>query len=416
MNKKYLTSACALALAVTTLTGCGDSFNPDATLVKINTGDSTDTITLGYGNFVARYQQAMYDQFLMAYYGEDMWTTDMSGSGSTLQEDTKDGVLEDMEEMYVCKLHSDEYGVELTDDENTAIAEAVSSFMTDNPQETLDVMGATEEYVTQYLEYRTYLSKVQAAVEDDEAAKIADEDCWMRTFSYVLVDTTGYTDDDGNLVEYTDDELEQLLSDAEAIASSDDFDTAVESAGLSSSTYSYLKGEEEDDTFDMTVISAAEELEEGQISDVIEVEDVGYYVLRLDADHDEDASETERESLAADAYEDLVETWEAAITWDVDEDQWEKVQFDTLFTTLETEDDTDDSTTEDTESTDDTTDETSDTDSTDETVDDSTDTTESTEDVDTTSESTDTTDETSDTTDSTEEEAADEATSESDAE
>ena len=326
MNKKYLTSACALALAATTLTGCGDSFNPDATLVKINTGDSTDTITLGYGNFVARYQQAMYDQFLMAYYGEDMWTSDLSGSGSTLQEETKDGVLEDMEAQYLTKLHAADYGVELSDEQTTAIADAAAEFIADNSEETLEEMGATEEYVQQYLEYRTYYSLVKAAAMEAADADITDDEAWMRTFTYVVFDTTGSIDDDGNLVEYTDDELASLKEQAESLAAAEDFDAEVESLGVTSSTYSYLKGEEEDSTMDMSLITAAESLAEGEVSAVIEVEDAGYYVIRMDADHDEDASASKREELQETAFEDLMDSWIDSIEWTVNEKAWERVK------------------------------------------------------------------------------------------
>lgn len=353
MNKKFLTTACAAMLGVTVaFTGCG-SLNPDAALVKINTGDSTDTISLGYGNFAARYQQAIYDQYLMAYYGETMWTSDMSGSGSTLQDDTKDGVLEDMEEFYLCKLHADEYGVSLTDEDNAAIDAAVAEFFETNPEETMDVMGATEEYVKEYLEYRTYYTRVSEAVKEAADISVSDDECWMKTFSYVRFDTTANTDDDGNPVELTDDELADLKADAQGLADADDFDAYLENSDYVASTYSFLKGEEEDDSFDMSIISTAEEMEVGDVSSVIEVEGDGYYVIRLDSDHDEEASESERETLISqgqqDAYDEVLEGWKAAISWEVDDKQWEKVQFTTLFSTLETEDDsTDDTSADDT--------------------------------------------------------------------
>ena len=96
MNKNIVKSAGIAALAAAVLfTGCS-KFNPDTTLVTINTGDGTkDTISLGYASFAARYQQSMYDQYLLSYYGEGMWSTDMTGTGSTMEDDTKEGVLED---------------------------------------------------------------------------------------------------------------------------------------------------------------------------------------------------------------------------------------------------------------------------------------------------------------------------------
>ena len=400
MNRIIKSTGIAAMATAVLLTGCG-KFNPDATLVTINTGDGTkDTITLGYGNFVARYQQSMYDQYLMAYYGEGMWSTDMTGSGSTMEDETKQSVLDDIEIQYLAKLHASDYDITLTDEQNTAIAEAAAKFISDNPQETLDVMGATEEYVKQYLEYRTYYSLVSNAAMEEAGSDIAEEDCWMRTFSYVLFDTTGTTDEDGNAVEYTEEEIADLKAQAEELAAADDYSAKAEELEATASTYSYLKGEEEDDTMDIAIIEAAEALDEGETSDVIEIDGVGYYVIHLDADHDEDASQTKKESLESDAFDELMETWKAAITWTVDEKAWAKVEFDTLFKTLETE------TEETTESTEETTEET---------TEDSEETTEETTDATETEESTDeSSDETTD--DTSADEQSDATTEETEAE
>jgi len=357
MHSKMLKSVGIAALSATMLfTGCGQ-MNPDDTLVTINTGDGTkDTISLGYGNFAARYQQAMYDQYLLAYYGESMWTTDMTGSGSTMQEETKSSVLDEIEEQYLCKLHAADYGIELTEEQTTAIADAAAQFISDNPEDTIEIMGATEEYVKQYLEYRTYYKLVSDAAKEQLDAEIADEDCWMRTFTYTFFDLSGTTDESGVLVPPTDEEIAEMKEQADELAASDDYDAEVEELGLTASTYSYLKGEEEDDTMDMAIIEAAEALSEGETSAVIEIEDVGYYVIRLDADHDEDASLTKRESLQSEKFDALMDTWKGEIVWTVDEKAWAKVEFDELFQTLvteteETTDTTTEETTEDTEAT-----------------------------------------------------------------
>jgi hypothetical protein len=317
---------------------------------------SKDTITLGYGNFAARYQQSLYDQFLLAYYGEGMWSSDMSGTGSTLQEDTKEGVMDEIESQYLTKLHAADYGVALTDEQNAAIAEAAEKFISDNSKESLEEMGATKEYVQQYLENETIYKLVAEAAKAEADKDIKDEDCWMRSFSYVLFDTTGTKDADGNVVELTDDEITAKKAAAKELSQAEDFAAAVEAdENMTSSTYSYLKGETEDSSMDMAIIEAAEKLAEGKTSDVIEIEGVGYYVIHLDSDHDTDASQTKRESLQTEAFNKLLDTWKEAITWTVDEKAWAKVEFKSLFkapeTTEETEETADDTTEETTEET-----------------------------------------------------------------
>lgn len=357
MKKAYLKSAGIAALsAVVLFTGCG-KLNPNETLVTIKNGDKTDTISLGLGNFSARYQQSMYDQFLLSYYGEDMWKQDMSGSGSTLQDETKDGVLSDLEEQYLAKAHAVDYGISLSDEQNKAIDDAVAKFMSDNSEESLAEMGATTETVKEFLEYKTYYNLVSEAAKKEADKDITEDDCWMRTFSYVLFDTKSKTTEDGNVEEVTDEEKVELKANAKALSQAEDFDAEVESLKLTADTFSYLKGEESDDTMDMEIIKAAEKLKEGEVSGVIEISDVGYYVIHLDKDHDTDASETKRSSLQTEAFNTLMDSWKEAIEWTVDEKVWEKVQFTSLFKAPEKEEESSEETTE--EATEEVTEETS---------------------------------------------------------
>ncbi|SDB28488.1 foldase protein PrsA [Pseudobutyrivibrio sp. YE44] len=337
MNNTRLKSAGIAALSAAVLfTGCG-KLDSDATLVTIKNGDATDTISLGYANFAARYQQSMYDQFLLGYYGEDMWSQDMSGKGSTLEEETKDGVLTELEEQYLAKCHTRDYKIKLSEDQEKAIDEAAKKFMSDNSKETIEAMGATEEYVKQYLESRTYYTYVSNAAKEQLGADITEDDCWMRTFTYAVFETTGKKDEEGNVTEYTEDEIANLKKDAEELAAAKDFTAQAEKLGVTTTPYSYLKGETEDSTVDMSIITAAEALKEGEVSAVIEVDGVGYYVLKLDKDHDEDASTNKKESLESEAFTKLMDKWKESITWKVDEELWKEVKFDTLFKAVEKE-------------------------------------------------------------------------------
>jgi hypothetical protein len=332
MNKAHVKTAAIAALSATVLlTGCGKNYQ-NTTLVEINKGDGQkDTISLAYGNFVARYEQAMYDQFLLGYYGEDMWQTDMSGMGTTMEDDTKANVLQEVKEMYLAKEHAGDYGIKLTKENKTAIAEAAEKFMSDNTEEALKEMGATKELVQEYLEYKTYYTLVSEAGKKEADKDITDEDCWMRTFSYVVFETNGKTDENGKVVDLSEEELTDLKAKAKALSQTADFDADVESLGLSKSSYSYHKGEQEDETMPMDIIKAAEALSEGGVSQEITVDGAGIYVLRLDKDHDEDASKSKRGTLQSEAFGKVMETWKGEIDWTVNEKAWAKVKFDKLF-------------------------------------------------------------------------------------
>ena len=378
----------AIAAAVL-FTGCG-AINPDAKLVEITNDGTTDSISLGYGNFVARYTQALYDTYYGTYLSDDMWSEDLYGNGNTMEVDTKQEVMDGMEEEYLCKLHAEDYGVVLGDDVTEEVDAAAEAFMSDNEKDALEEMGATQEYVAELLTYRTYAAKVREKIEEEAEGKIeiSDDEINQSTFSYVKLETST-TDDEGNTTELSAEEISALAQTAYYISKSSDFDAAVEAAGLTASTQSFTTAEDpaEDESMAEEIIATAQGLSEGEISNVIEVDGEGYYVLRMDKTFDEEATadkKTEVHDEKVDEYYDgVLEEWKAAITWTVDEKQWEKVTYDTLFTAAESEETTEDTSTE-TEETTDTSSE-----STEETSEDtSTETEEATEDTSTESEET----------------------------
>ncbi len=164
--------------------------------------------------------------------------------------------------------------------------------------------------------------------------EVTDEEAAQRTFSYVTISTAAHTDEDSNTVEYTEEEKADLKKKAEDIASAEDFDTAVTDGGYTTSTASYGSAEDEDASFDKAVLEAADALKEGEVSPVIETESA-YYVLRLDSEHDEEASASKKESLISEKeeayYDDIVSGWKEKATWTINEKEWEKVTFEDRF-------------------------------------------------------------------------------------
>lgn len=359
MKSKFTKFACLAVTSAVLFSGCG-AINADATLVKITNDGETDSISLGYGNFAARYTQALYDTYYGTYLSDDMWSEDLYGNGNTMEVDTKEEVMDQMEEEYLCKLHASDYEVELTDEQTKAIEEAAKSFMSDNEADAMEEMGATEEYVKDFLTYRTYATLVKEKVEEEAEGKIeiSDDEINQSTFSYVKLETST-TDDEGNTTELSAEEISALAQTAYYISHSTDFDAAVEAAGLTASTQSFTTAEDAaaDENMAEEIIATAQGLKEGEISNVIEIEGEGYYVLRMDSTYDEEATAEKKTEVhdekVEEYYDNLVEEWKAAITWTVEEKQWDKVKFDTLFTAAESEEET----TEDAEATEETTEE-----------------------------------------------------------
>lgn len=347
LTAALLAGAIASSLA---LSGCGSRIDQSA--VSATIGDQE--ISIGYMNFVAHYTQVSYDSLFVTYYGEDYWTNESytDDDGQTMEDTVKSYILEEIELDYLLEAHMEDYGMEITDEDMEAIQAAAEEFMSENSAKAIKEMGATQEYVETYLYYETLATRMDDAIYDDAETQATEqlsiEDYSRRTFSYVVVDYSDYTDDDGETVSYTDEEIAAFRESAAAFAASaqagEDFDTLADTYGYTVSTYSYGEDEdsEEDGGFSEAVIAAADSMTAGQISGVIEGTDC-YYVIRLDSEDDADAAQSALESaiseLASDLYSEVIEGYQEESDFEVDETQWAKVRFSSLFTIDDGEDD-----------------------------------------------------------------------------
>ncbi len=336
--KRILPAALAAAILVT---GCSN-IKQDAVLIDVNSG--ADSITLGYGNFVARYTQAMYDQVYSTYYGTDMWQQDLFGTGMVMEETVKKEVVDSMEEDYILSKHMEEYGVTIPEEKETAIAKAAADFMAANSKDALKEMGATEEYVKQFLRDDTVRSLMEDAIKKEAAVEISDEEANQKAISYIYLSTKDTYDDDGNAVSLTDEEKEALKKQGEELVASEAIEADAESAGLSMTTANFgpadiKKAEEDPDNYyglALDVMKAADALEEeGDRADLVYVEDDGYYVIRLDSLSDKDATDAKKESMKSEAedeyYDKKLEEFKAAYTFTLNEEEWAKVRFINFF-------------------------------------------------------------------------------------
>lgn len=333
-----------------TLGGCGIKKSANVITMESDSADSIE-VSMGYANFAARIQQANYDNFFVAYYGEDYWTNDSyAQDGKNMQESVKENVLEEIETQCLLEQHMADYGVEITDDEQAAIKAAAEQFMSDNSKAAIKEVGATEEYVERYLYLKTVENKMSKAIRATADTNVSDEEAAQKTFSYVKISLTTYTDDSGNQQTYTADQVTVVKKDATDAAekAKTDFDGTAEEYGYTVQTYSYGSDEksESDGGFCDAVISAANEMKAGDVSGLIEGTDC-YYIIRLDSEYDADATAKKKESIISDRQDEVYQTvtagYKDAVTINVDDKEWAEVKFDNLFTAASTSADSDSS-------------------------------------------------------------------------
>lgn len=348
MNRKYTTRVAAgLCTAALLLSGC-NGINDSATLIDVNNGEGK--ITLGYGNFVARYTQATYDKYYLQYYGNDYWKGKFDeDDDETMEETVKGDVIDTLEEQYASRAHAADYDVELSDEETAEIEKAAKQFLEDNTDEIIDEMGATEEYVVEMLTNDTYEEKVKEAVREERNKKLKDKDVVQNSFSYVELDSDS---DDEN--PKTDEELRAA---AERIAKADDFDAAVKEEGFEVETDYYTAAGTvdeivEEEGYDKNVTKVFMGLtQEGEVSEAVETKGGGdFYVFRLDKLGDDDKTEEVRNDKLDEYYYDKLDEWVDETEWEVNEKQWAKVRFTAVFDSS-TDEDADEETDETTEET-----------------------------------------------------------------
>ena len=107
--------------------------------------------------------------------------------------------------MYIMKEKAADYGVEVTSDDETAIADAAAQFMQDNDEDTLKELAVSEDQVKTLLELETYRQRIYDPIRNEAEVNITDEEAQQSSFSYVSISISGddLTDDDIACLLYT---------------------------------------------------------------------------------------------------------------------------------------------------------------------------------------------------------------------
>lgn len=308
--KKKMAGFLAILFAVTgALGGCsaiGGSAIDD-TVEAVNVDGVS--IPLGEVNFYLRYQQASMQNAYGAYFGEDFMNQDLMGLGRTYGETVRDTTVDTLTEYYLVEAHAEELGVSLSEEEKTAASDAAKAFIADNKKSALTAMSADEAAVTHVLELMALQSKVYADRAGTIDTEVDDEEAAQKRISYVRNSTAGITDDDGNEVELTEEELAEKKSVMEDILSeakeSQDLSAAAEAHELQASSITYGK---DDTLFGEDVKNAADKLEDGEFSEVIEA-DNAYYIVYMESTFDEEATENERQNILQTRRQEAYDNW-----------------------------------------------------------------------------------------------------------
>lgn len=308
------------------LSGCGNkSIDGEKTVATV---DGT-AIPMGIVSLYARESQAqtvaMYQSFMGS--ASNIWSQVVDEkSGKTYGEQAAEQFMEQVELMYIMKEKAADYDVEVTSDDETAIAEAAAQFMKDNDEDTLKELAVSEEQVKTLLELETYRQRIYEPIRNEAEVDITDEEAQQSSFSYVSISISGddLSEDD---ITARKEQAQEILDKMKEDPTADMGETAKavdESySGLTGTIFANDSDDEAiSNSYDDAVVEALRTLKDGEVYGELVETDSSVYILRMDKVNDEDATASKKESLEntkrSDYYTETTQKWlnDAEITVD----------------------------------------------------------------------------------------------------
>lgn len=330
--KKLAALVLAGALCLTSLVGCG--VKADETAATL--GDQK--ITAGVVNFICKYVKIAYDDTYVGLLGEDFWSQDLYGYGTTMEEDIKEYMMDYVHELYTMKAHMADYNVEITADEEAAIKKAAAAFLAANTPEAIEEMGATEEIVAEMLTLYTINAKMYEVIGATADHNVTDEEANMRGITIVEIDLQGEYNDKGTYVKYTDEQVKAVKLKAEKI------NTEMASVGLKETakqngyTASETAYSTTDTSIDSTLLKAMNAKKAGESTGIVETK-TAMYIVTIDEETDKEATEDNREAIIAERESKRVQEeltkWQKDDGWKVNESVVNRIEFHNILTAVD---------------------------------------------------------------------------------
>ena len=316
-----------------------------------------EELSLGTAELNLRYQQAETTATMQMYgmVGADgsLWDQaggeDEDGNAQTYGGMIKNSIQNAIVQQVLMRQHAADYGVEIPADIQEKLDAAAKETYEANA-EVLAGIDVTEENVREMLELNSWQALLFPEMTADVDLEVSDEEAAQSTISYArlkISDEEAAAEDtaeeaaEEDAAEGSEEEtpanadnrklMEDFLSalQAEEDPASADFQTIAESISDEIFTYQYSFGS--DNTYlAAEVIGAAAGLSDGEVGDsVIKTADGYYYVIRMEAVFDKEATDQQKETIRAtrkqDAFNALLQEWTDAAEVTTTE-AWDQVQ------------------------------------------------------------------------------------------
>ena len=326
--KGILTYAMAFVLTATLLFGCSGKKKNDKSTVVYSKDEASSTKAMVIGDY------DVYLDELMVYAIQEITlydvTPDMVDKDEKTYKDQTLSLARETKILYDVALHNN---VELNDDDIAARDKLIENFKAAVPDEVFEKYGVTDEAIEKVFTERTYVEKFENDIKNQMGQDISNDlteaykdynfqKLYYMVFPTVETDADGNpaTDTDGGYKEVSDDKKNEAKENAkkasEEINSGKDYNEVAKEYGIEKycSEMNGYVGAYSDE-----MNEALEKISAGGCTDVIESE-LGYVIIAVTADHDEDLKTSYIYSVANDylddQYQSLRTDWLASIPVD----------------------------------------------------------------------------------------------------
>ena len=290
--KKIAVLSLSTVLLSTSLTGCGRN-----TKIVVTTGLSGNQLfKIGSSTCttpeIMVYLTTFFNEYVETY-GQEMWHYDFGGV--SLEEHVKDVVLSKMTQIKIMNLMAAERNITLNDKEKSQVSAAAEAYFTlvseqlkEKEKLTVNIVKKVyEEYALANKVYTTITEAADMEISDDEARAVTAQVIYLKNWKMKNAEKTALTDAETLKTANTAKEVLRKAKDGE------DFSLLAAQYGDDKQiTKSFARGSVED-KFEELLFS----MDEGDISDVIELND-GYYIVKCISTMDYEATQKNKVVLA----------------------------------------------------------------------------------------------------------------------
>ena len=334
LKKQVVASVLALSMAAASLTGCSNGLSSSkkesSNVGTMTQEEASTTKVMVIGNY------DIYMDELLVYAIQAMVTNNgtlasVKANPDTYKEQTL-SLIRTTKILYDVTQHND---VTLDDSDMETTNNTINNFLKSMPDGLLEKYGISEDVVRKVFTEQTYVSKFENDIKNDMGKTIQDDveekvkDYNFMVFDYILFPTVETTEDDtpatntDGSYKYVDDAAKQKAKEnAEALLkeleAGGDAETLATKYGVSNY---YFERTGYVGSFTDSINKAVENMKAGDCSGVLE-EKLGYAVIHMKSDHDEELLKNYAYAVASDTVDDqfdkLEEQWLSTIEVDTE--------------------------------------------------------------------------------------------------